>query len=88
MNTQETIDAIYKLVEVAARKRIPWRRKKPDSIAIWLGAKWQRAGFYHVQIYRWEAPAYLRRQNDEFWSGPYPRLHQWMRFVPRPDMKP
>lgn len=93
MSTESTTDvAVQRLIrrfrrqqEIAAKKLIPWRAAKPTRRGIWLGAKWQNAGFYHIQRYTGETCKYLRSQPDEYWSGPYPTSKAWMRFVRPPD---
>lgn len=74
------------LREEAAAKMKPWTSRKPTGLpAFWLGARWQQAGFYHVQFYDRESIGYLRQQGDQLWSGPYPAKADWMQHAPRPD---
>lgn len=70
---------------IAAKKLIPWSAAKPTRRGVWLGAKWQKVGFYHVQRYTGETCKYLRSQPDEYWSGPYENSEEWMRYVSPPN---
>lgn len=68
-----------------ANLRVVWSRDKPTVQGVWFEAKWQRAGYFHVQRYRaTEMVAYLQQRNGEFWFGPLTEqeaAEEWTRFI-------
>lgn len=89
---------MQRLGQIAAKKlaaRGGWKREKPTKPGLWFGAKWQNAGFYHVQRYQRQvgrryvnfSVRYVRAQNDDFFAGPFTERESrsaWIRHLPRP----
>lgn len=75
-------ERVAKLKQEATDKEIPWTTDKPTGKGLWLGAKWQDAGYYHIMMH---SPAgRLGQRTDEFWSGPYEKFEPWMKHITRP----
>lgn len=54
-----------------ATSKTVWSRNKPTERGVWFGAKWQNAGYFHVQRYDNNEPVeYLAGLTDEYWFGP------------------
>jgi hypothetical protein len=78
-----TISRMQALAIEAARN-VVWSSVKPAVAGVWFGAKWQHAGFYHVNRYEHKSIEYLLNMNDEFWFGPIsPEVaeQEWTRFI-------
>ena len=85
---KRTLDSLERCETLASREFGGWRKRKPNTQGIWVGAKWQKDGYF--QLHRYPATvslAELRRQPDEFWAGPFTRSQarsRWMEFLPAP----
>jgi len=86
---QEWIARIKRLTKIAKRKFGGWATNRPGKTGLWFGAKWQHAGFYHVQRYPLSSSLeYLQSQKNDFWAGPFSRRQarsQWTWHVPPPS---
>ena len=89
---RQIISQLERAGRMANRKLGGWRAGKPDKPGLWLGAKWQYDGYYHVQIHPFNSSLdYLRAQNCEFWAGPFTRgqgRSRWLHHILPPVWKP
>lgn len=85
VEVQRLVRRFYRQQKIAGKKLITWSAVKPTRRGVWLGAKRQKSGYYHIQRYTGETCKYLQAQPDEYWSGPYESSEEWMRYVSPPN---
>ncbi|MGI9503505.1 MAG: hypothetical protein ACR2RE_10680 [Geminicoccaceae bacterium] len=84
-NAEGFVARSKKLLDVADSK-VKWQRDKPHCVGIWFGAKWQKAGYYHVQRYRfdYQNSDLMEAYNDDYWFGPLTEeqaKEEWTHFI-------
>jgi hypothetical protein len=92
MSASEIISRCEQLGKIADLKFGGWQKRRPNTRGQWFAAKWQRAGYYHIQRYPFNSTVeYLQSQKNDYWAGPFTRSQaksQWTHFISEPKIKP